>query len=220
MNDPDTKKDPLAASSEGDRRNELPCKDEPHVNRANGELIPRERKPKDGKGRPWYIWQDRRAIGRIHDKLGTDAANGLAVYLVLTQISGEHRKTGYNDPTFQEKITRIAGMAGLRYKTTHKTLHSLADAGVISIQTVKSKGKTNAESFYTLLSFCIPPTAKNTDPLGKLGPSKIAERKTYNTEGVYKELKETPEVLPAEGGQTGVSEVKGDSANSSIEGKW
>jgi len=132
-----------------------------------------------GAGREGYIWQDKAIILRILDQLGTRATNGLAVYLGLTRISGELK----NAHTFKSSISRIASMAGMRWRTAHKTLHELqSEAGVIRIETSKANnGIANDKSTYTLLQVLhTPPPQDLHSPLCKRRPPLFAESKTYN----------------------------------------
>lgn len=84
-----------------------------------------------------YCWQSRRALDQINKNLGTQAANGLAVYLALCRLSSERQ----NSSVITAKIEVIASLAGLRYRKTQQVLHDLETAKVIEIQNPNPAGK-------------------------------------------------------------------------------
>lgn len=94
-----------------------------------------------------YIWQSVEAVERIMREAGTRAPSCLAVYVALSRIASWNG----NKPTFDEPIQKIAGLAGLRYRTTWEVLWFLDDIGLVAIRE-NIQGKQNLNHTITILS--------------------------------------------------------------------
>lgn len=115
------------------------------IPKATGEASAKRRRP-TLRGKPEsqapYCWQSVYALQRIRDRLGTGAAPGIAVYVALTALCKGSNQT-------EQKITVVAGHAGLGYRKTWDVLHELKAARLIDFDTSQRLRKAHT---YKLLS--------------------------------------------------------------------
>ncbi len=107
--------------------------------------------------RGWFpIWRQDLAV--INEQLGTTAksASAKAVLLALCQLANDRRSA-----TFEARITLIASLAGVSYRTASARLHDLRQLELISLENQVSPGRhrPDAPSRYTVRGY-----AKFADP--------------------------------------------------------